>query len=120
MKRARSGRCAIGSASGTSVDLRIRRRRGALEEIEVAALVRLLDVAREDRAIAALELRLRRLPGGFPLLHLVLGDLEVQSLLLGVEFNQVAGLHVRERPADEGLGGDVEDAGAVAGAAHAA
>ena len=49
-------------SGGSSVNLRIRRRRRAFEKIEIAALVGLRDVLLVERAEAALELRRRPLP----------------------------------------------------------
>src|ERR1051325_2095825 len=67
------------------VYLRLGGRRGAFEEIEVAAFVGLLDMARGDGAVAGLVLARRRLPGAAALAHLGVGNLEVQHPLLHVE-----------------------------------
>src|SRR5918992_551163 len=98
----------------TSVDFRLRHRGGAFKEVEIAAFVGLSYVAREDRAIAALEFALRLLPGGSSLFQFFFGNLQVQLPLLDVELDRVAVAHQRERPADAGFGRDVQHAGAVA------
>src|SRR3954469_9506956 len=92
------------TAAMDSVYLGVGNRRRAFEEVEVAALVRLLDVAREDRAVAALVLRRRPLPGLLARLEFLFRDLQVQRLLVRVELDQVAGFHQRERPAHVRLG----------------
>src|SRR6266850_7750284 len=94
-------------------------RRSSLEEVEVAALVGLADVAREDGAVAARELLLRLAPGALPARQLGGFHLEVQLALVDIELDQIAALHQRERTADEGLRRDVQHAGAVARTAHA-
>src|SRR5258708_14672123 len=48
-------------------------RSGPLEEIEVAALVGLLDVPGEDHTITSVVFACRGLPGAFPLAHLGVG-----------------------------------------------
>src|SRR5215467_6458820 len=62
------------SSSMPSVDFGVGRGRGALEEIEIAAFVRLLDVLGEERAVAALEAPLRGLPRALALHHLGVVD----------------------------------------------
>src|SRR4051812_663774 len=62
---------------------------GALEEVEVAALVRLLDVAREDGAVAALVLRRRAFPGLPAGLEFGFAYFQVQNLLLRIQFDQI-------------------------------
>src|SRR6266850_6032838 len=94
-------------------------RRSSLEEVEVAALVGLADVAREDGAIAARELLLRLAPGALPARQLGGIHLEVELALVDVELDQVTGFHQRERTADERFRRNVQNAGAVARAAHA-
>src|SRR4051812_45416789 len=66
------------AAMGPLVYLGVGHRLGAFEEIEVAAFVRLLDMAREDRPIAALVLGRGALPGRLAPLHLLGRDLQVQ------------------------------------------
>src|ERR687887_104144 len=75
-------------------------RRRALEEIEVAALVRLLDVAREECAVAARELRRGRAPGALAAGELGGLHLQVELALLDVELDQITAPHERERAAD--------------------
>src|SRR5882724_93052 len=103
-----------------SMNLRLGHRRLALQEIEVAALVGLADVLGEHRAIAARIFRRRLFPGGLAAGHLGVADMQMDRALVDVDLDLVAGLHEVERPADEALRRDVQDAGAVARAAHAA
>src|SRR5712692_11849329 len=95
------------------MNLGLRRRSGALEEVEVAALVRLPDVLREERAVAALEFARRGFPGALALHHLCVVDQDLQPAARHVELDRVAGLHQRERPADPGFGRDVQHAAAI-------
>src|SRR5882672_7518151 len=59
------------TAAMSSVYLGLGYRRSPLEEIEVAALVGLLDVLGEDHAVAALVFPYRGLPGAFSFLQLL-------------------------------------------------
>src|SRR4029079_14716266 len=90
------------------------------EEIEVAALVSLADVLGEHRAVAARIFRRRLLPGGLAARHLRVADMQMDRPLVDVDLDLVAGLHEVERTADEALRRNMQDAGAVARAAHAA
>src|SRR5262245_29552787 len=101
-------------ASSSSVDLGIGDRGGALEEIEVASLVGLLYVAREDRAVAALVFPCRRFPAALAPLHFLGRNLQVELAFLHVELDQVAVPDQCERSADERLGRDMQHAAAVA------
>src|SRR5258708_2673956 len=67
------------TAAICSVYLGLGYRRGPLEEIEVAALVGLLDVPGEDHAVAAVVFPCRGLPEAFSLAHLGVGNLEIQN-----------------------------------------
>src|SRR5260221_7751979 len=60
------------------------------EEIEVAALVGLLDVTREHPAIAALEAWRRRLAGGTPPRELVIRHVQPNAARRHVDADQVA------------------------------
>src|SRR5262245_22872821 len=102
------------------MNLRLAGRRTATEEVEVAAIVGLPDMGREHRAVAALEARRRRLPGGAAAVELLLADGEVDAAIGDIDLDRIAGLHEGERSADIALRRDVQDAGAVAGAAHTA
>src|SRR6185295_15742855 len=73
------------AAMGPLVYLGLGRRRGAFEEVEVAALVGLFHVLREDGAVAALVFACRRLPAALALAHLGVGDLQVDLALGDVE-----------------------------------
>src|SRR3954470_2978369 len=84
------------TAAMRSVYLGLGYRCGALEEIEVAAFVGLLDVLGEDHAVAAFVFPCRSLPGASPRAHLGVGNLEVQNFPLHVELDEIAVLHERE------------------------
>src|SRR6266446_6002023 len=62
-----------------SMNLRLRGRLRAGEEIEIAALVGLADVLREHRAVAARVAGRRRLPGGAAAAKLVVADMQVDA-----------------------------------------
>src|SRR3954468_24084399 len=96
-----------------------RRAEIGLEEVEVAAVIGLLDVLGEHPAIAALEAALGLLPGGAALFELGLRHIEIDGAGGDVEADAIAIPHQGQRPADIGFGGNVQNAGAVAGAAHA-
>src|SRR5262249_25856855 len=91
----------------TSVDLRLGRRRGAFEEIEIAALIGLRDVALIERAVTALVARLGFLPGRAAACKLRGGHLKPELACRDVELDRIAVLHQCERTADEGLRRDV-------------
>src|SRR6266850_6651513 len=95
---------ALRGSSIALMDLRLRDRRGALQEVKIAALVGLLHMPSEDRTIAARKLALGLAPGALALGELGGIDLEVELAPLHVELDQVAAPDQRERPADEGLG----------------
>src|ERR1043166_1024442 len=99
----------------TSINRRLlhRRAKTGFEEVEVAALVGLLDVPREHPAIAALEPGLRLLPCGPAFGKLRFGHIEIDAACRDVERDAVAVLHQRQRAADIGFRRDVQDAGAV-------
>src|SRR5262245_21072827 len=107
------------AAMGGLVYLGLGRRRGAFEEVEVAAFIGLLHVLREDGAVAALVFPCRRFPGAFSFLQFLVGHFQIQLPFFHIELDQVAILHQRQRPADIGLRRDVQYAAAVARAAHA-
>ena len=71
----------------------------------------------EHAAVAARRQRLGP-PFGAAALQLVLADQEVDLARLDVDLDHVAGPDQGQRAADRGLGRDVQDAGAVGGAAH--
>src|SRR5713101_2049832 len=101
----RSARVGLGVASGPG------------QEPEIAALVGLGHVLAVQRAVAALEPRRWRLPGGAPTGELIVIHFQAQRPLRHVESDQVTGAHQGERAADERLGRHMQDARAVAGAA---
>src|SRR3954462_3581958 len=96
-----------------------RRAEIGLEEVEVAAVIGLLDVLGEHPAIAALEAALGLLPGGAALVELGLRHIKIDGAGSDIERDAVAVPHQRQRSADIRLRSDVQNAGAVAGAAHA-
>src|SRR5450631_41046 len=95
-----------------------RRTKAGFEEVKVAAFIGLLDVAGEHPAIAALESGFGLLPFGAAFCQLRLRHIEIDAARSDVERNAVAVLHQRQRAADVGFRRDMQDAGAVAGAAH--
>src|SRR3954462_15864432 len=102
----------------SSVDFRFRYRGPGLQEIEVAALVRLRDVLQVQRAIAPRILGRLGLPVRAALLESVVIDLEVQPPGGHVQFDDVTVLDEAQRAADRRLGRHMERTGAIAGAAH--
>src|SRR4051812_947954 len=93
-------------------------RRGPLEEIEVAPAIGLADVLRIQPAESARILCFTRFPCRTPAPELVVAHAQRQPPPRHIELDDVAVLDERERTADEGLGGDVQNARAVARAAH--
>src|SRR5258706_14164259 len=102
-----------------SMDLGLGNRRRAFQEIEIAALIGLADVAREDGAVAARELRLGLAPRALAPGELRGVDLEIELALLDIELDQVAVLHQGKRAADERFRRDGQNAGTRARAAQA-
>src|SRR5690554_3707835 len=89
------------------------------QEIEVASLVRLLDMFREHEAIATLVARWWRHPVGSPARKLFVADEHVETTRGNVEFYDVAGLQKSQRAADIGFGCCVQHAGAKRRPGHA-
>ena len=89
-----------------------------LQEIEIAAFRGLLDMLAENVAVTALEARRQRLPGGLAAFQFGVVDLHLDQALVHIDRHHIAGLHQRQRPADIALRRDVQNAGAIAGAAH--
>src|SRR5258708_2792748 len=83
------------------------------QEIEIAAFIGLLDVAREHPAIAALEAAFGLLPFGAAFCEFGLGHIEIDGARGDVEGDAVAVAHQGERSADEGFRRHMQDAGAV-------
>src|SRR5262245_66020917 len=73
------------------------------QKIQVRALVRLQNVVVVELPVAALEVRLRRLPAPAALCELLLGHEEIELPLLHVERDLVAVLDQRERAAGRRL-----------------
>src|ERR1700686_2574233 len=89
------------------------------EKIEIAALVGPADVVGIHRAVAAQKVRRRRSPGCAAARELFITDVKVYFSPRDVDLDLVAGLHQSEWTADITFRRDVQDARAVAGAAHA-
>ena len=85
------------------MDLRFLHRDVAGQKVEVAALLRLADMGREERAIAALVMRLRRFPRRLAARQLVIRDGEMQRARGDVELDDIAIANQRQRSTDEGL-----------------
>src|SRR5437763_784053 len=100
------------------MDLRLSGRRGAFQEIEIAALVSLGDVLLVERTVSALETRRRPLPRGATARQFSLGYFELELAGGHVEHDQIAVLYEGERPPDIRFGRHVQDASAVTRAAH--
>src|SRR5882724_7651237 len=88
------------------------------EEVEIAAVVGLLDVAREHPAIAALEAPFGLLPFGAASGKLGFAHIEIDGARGDIEGDAVAVSHQSERSADIGFRRHMQNAGAVARAAH--
>src|ERR1041385_849322 len=95
-----------------------RRAKAGFEEVEVAALVGLPDMPGEHPAIAALEPGLRLLPCSAAFCKLGVRNIEADGAGGDVDRDKVAVLHQCQRTSDIGFRRDMQDAGAVAGAAH--
>src|SRR5215213_1142231 len=89
------------------------------QEVEVAALVGLGDMALVEGREGALVTQSCRFPFGAAALQFLLVDPHVEAPCLYVKLHEVAGLEQAERPAYGGLGRDMEDASAVVRATHA-
>src|SRR5437764_14417481 len=101
-----------------SVDLRLGDAALAGEEVEVAALVGLPDMGAVHGAIAARVARRRRLPGGAPRVELLLAHMQMNAARAHIDLALVAGVHEGQGAADKTFRRDVQDAGAIARAAH--
>src|SRR5258708_3575826 len=87
------------------------------QKIEIASLVGLPDVFGIQSAVAARITWAWRLPAGAAARHDLVADMQVDAARRNVDLDLVTGLHERQRAADKTLRRDVQDAGAVAGAA---
>src|ERR1700693_4282760 len=99
--------------------LRIRRRRSGVQKIEITSLVRLRDMAHEERAVAARVSRLGLLPCRTPPRELGIAHLELELARADIELDQIAIFDKRERSADIRLRRHVQHARAIRCAAHA-
>src|SRR6185437_2457757 len=75
------------------MDFRVRRPRGALEKTEVAPLVGLADMVREQPPVAARIAGRRRPPGRAALFELPVAHVQAQAPAGNVEFDHVAVAH---------------------------
>ena len=91
----------------------------AAQEVEVAALVGLEHVVKEQAAVAPRVVGRPRLPLRAAAGQLVVGHAEGEPAVGHVQLDLVAVLHVRERPARLGLGRDVQGHRPVRRPAHA-
>src|SRR3954454_22581031 len=90
-----------------------------LQEVEIAAAVRLADMLREHRPITAWVASFRRGPCGFAASQFFVRDLQADCTGRNVDFDQVTRTHEGERGPRTALWGHVQDACAIARAAHA-
>src|SRR6201996_1510665 len=101
------------------MNLRVRRRCAALKKVEVAPVIRLADMVREQPPVAAL-IAGRGLPPFRPApVELLVADLHAEPPAGDVELDDIPVADKSQWAADEGFRRDMQDAGAVAGAAHA-
>src|SRR5579872_2924893 len=91
---------------------------GALQEVEVAAFVSLLDVLHKQFAVAAGVNSFLRAPGCTAAREFIFIDAHVQSPCGNVEFDDVSFFKKCKWPADKGFGGDVKNARPITCAAH--
>src|SRR6266852_4416765 len=103
-----------------SMNLRLRSSLSRKQKIEIATLVGLPDMGRIHRPVSALVMRRRRAPGAAAAREFFVGDVEMDAPRIGVDLDLIAGLHESKRPAHVAFRRHMQDAGAVAGAAHAA
>src|SRR5712672_2508888 len=80
-----------------------RRAEPRFEEIEIAAFIGLLDVARKHPAIAALEAPLGRLPFGAAFCQFRFAHIEIDGARGDIEGDAVAVPDQSERPTDKGF-----------------
>src|SRR4051812_7355377 len=102
----------VSGESNESVDLRLRRVRAGVEELEVAAFVGLRRFHAEELRVAARVAILRWTPGLFSAGQLFVADAQVDLARLDVQLDQISVADECDRAADGAFGGDVEDAGA--------
>src|SRR5262245_44645583 len=88
------------------------------EEVEIAAFVGLADMGGEHGAVAAKIARRRWLPGRTAAVELLLAHVQMDAPRRDVDLDLVTVLDECQRTADEALRRHVQNAGAVAGAAH--
>src|SRR5215813_4654046 len=102
------------------MNLRFRSALASEEEIEIAPLIGLPDVGRIHCPVPALIAWRRRTPGAAAAREFFIGDMEMDTPGISIDLDLVAALYESERPAHVALGRHMQDAGAIAGAAHAA
>ena len=89
------------------------------QEIEVAALIGLEHMIEIELLVTARHRRRRRRPGGAARLEFLIGHLDLEAAFGDIEDDHIALLHQRQRTAGGRLRRDVQDDGAIGGAAHA-
>src|ERR1017187_4043604 len=89
------------------------------KKIEIAARVGLPDMLGIKRAIAARIARRRRPPRGTAAREFFVAHMQMNAACGHIHLDLVAGLHESKRAADEAFRRHMQNAGAVAGAAHA-
>src|SRR5262249_31984408 len=104
---------------GQSVNFRLGNLPLAGEEIEIAAFVGLPDMGGKHGPVAAKIARRGLLPGRAAAVELLLRDVQMDAPRRHVHLDRVASLNERQGPAHEALRRHMQDAGAVARAAHA-
>src|SRR4051794_1516638 len=101
------------------MDCGLRDSAGSVEEVEVAAFGGLGDVGGEEALVASGGRELAGHPRGTAGGELFFRHAQVEAAGWDVKGDQVARLDEGEWASGEGLGGDVEHAGAVGGPGHA-
>src|SRR5262245_1090650 len=101
------------------MNLRLRSSFPSKQKIEIASFIGLPDMGRVHRSVTALVARRRRSPGAAAARELFVGGLEMDAPRTGVDLDLVARLNESERPTHVAFGRHMQDARAVAGAAHA-
>src|SRR5262249_11132089 len=101
-----------------SMNLRLRNAFAREQKVEIATLVGLPDMGGVHRPITAGVARRRRTPSASTAGEFLLGDVQMDMPRIGIDLDLVAGAHQSERSAHIALRSYVQNAGAIAGAAH--
>src|SRR5580658_8524583 len=100
------------------MNLRLRRWLAALQEIEIAALIGLADMSRIHGAVTPRITWWRRRPRRAASRKFIVSDVQMNLARRDIDLDFVAGFDQRQRAADKTLRCHVQDARAVARAAH--